>query len=173
VSRPLRVVLVVAVAENGVIGRNGALPWRSKSDMVQFRNITIGKPVVMGRKTWTSLPRKPLPGRTNIVVSRDAEFAAAGALVATTIEVALDAARADALRRGVDDIMVIGGSEIFAATLPLADRIELTRVHLKVTGDVVFPPLDAGTWQEVARRDCDAGPEDEANFSILTYQRTR
>src|SRR5690242_13541873 len=116
-ARSLSIVLVVAVAENGVIGRNGALPWRLKSDMAYFRKVTMGKPVVMGRKTWDSLPRKPLPGRTNIVVTRDASFAAPGALVVTSVDAALIAARGDALRRGVDEIAVIGGNEIFAATL--------------------------------------------------------
>jgi dihydrofolate reductase len=171
VSHPLRVVLVVAVAENGVIGRNGKLPWRLKSEMAHFREVTMGKPVVMGRKTWDSLPRKPLPGRTNIIVSRDREFADAGAIVASSIAYALDAARGDALRRGVYEIAVIGGSHIFASTLPIADRIEFTRVHLQPEGDTFFPALDPGEWRELARRDVAAGADDEAGFTILTYGR--
>jgi dihydrofolate reductase len=165
------VVLVVAVAENGVIGRNGALPWRIKSDMAHFKNVTMGKPVIMGRKTWDSLPKKPLPGRTNIVVTRTADFAAPGALVARSAEAALAAARGDALRRGVDDIAVIGGSDIFALTLPIAGRIEFTRVHARPQGDVTFPPLDPAAWREVSRREFPAGGEDEAAFAILTYDR--
>ena len=170
-SRPLRLVLVVAVAENGVIGRDGALPWRLKSDMAHFRDTTMGKPVLMGRKTWDSLARKPLPGRTNIVISRDTTFAAAGALGAASITAALEAACGDALRRGVDDICVIGGSEIFALTLPLAQRVEFTRVHARPQGDTLFPELAAADWHEVARREFPAGADDDAAFSILTYER--
>jgi dihydrofolate reductase len=173
VTKPLLIVLVVAVAENGVIGRNGTLPWRLKSDMVYFRKVTMGKPIVMGRKTWDSLPRKPLPGRTNIVVTRDASFTAAGALVVTSVDGALVAARGDALRRGTDEIAVIGGNEVFAATLPLADRVELTRVKLRPEGDVYFPELDSASWREVSSQDYKAGPEDDADFTILTYRRTK
>jgi len=169
---PLSIVLVVAVAENGVIGRNGSLPWRLKSDMAYFRKVTMGKPVVMGRKTWDSLPRKPLPGRTNIVVTRDASFAAPGALVVMSVDAALIAARGDALRRGVDEIAVIGGNEIFAATLPVANRIAFTRVKLRPEGDVHFPELDSIVWREVSRQEYTAGPEDDADFTILTYQRS-
>ena len=172
-TQSLSLVLVVAVAENGVIGRNGALPWRLKSDMAYFRKVTMGKPVVMGRKTWDSLPRKPLSGRTNIVATRDSTFTAPGALVVTSVDAALVAARGDALRRGVNEIAVIGGNEIFRATLPIADRIEFTRVKLRPQGDVYFPELDGGAWQEASRQDFKAGPEDEADFSILTYRRSR
>jgi dihydrofolate reductase len=167
-----RLVLVVAAAENGVIGSDGALPWRLKSDMAHFKAVTIDRPVIMGRKTWDSLPRKPLPRRTNIVLTRDAGFAAPGALVATTLDQALAAARGDALRRGVDDIMVIGGAEIFAHTLSLASTIEFTRVHARPQGDAVFPELSASTWQEVARREFPAGPGDEAPFTLYVYERT-
>jgi dihydrofolate reductase len=164
------VVQVVAVAENGVIGRNGTLPWRLKSDMAHFRKVTMGKPVVMGRKTWQSLPKKPLPGRTNIVVTRDASFSATGALVATSVEAALAAARGDALRRG-SDIAVIGGADIFSETLPLTDRVEFTRVHVSPAGDTYFADLPTASWRDVARRDHPAGPGDEAAFSIHTYER--
>ncbi|MGZ5804827.1 MAG: dihydrofolate reductase [Xanthobacteraceae bacterium] len=172
-SHPPRVVLVVAVAENGVIGSNGALPWRLKSDMAFFKSVTMNRPLLMGRKTWDSLPRKPLPGRTNVVLTRDASFAATGALVATSLEAALAAARGDALRRGVDEIAVIGGSDIFALTMPLADRIEFTRVHASPKGDTTFPELPAAMWREAARRDFPAGPNDDARFTILTYERVK
>src|SRR3954454_4702514 len=113
-ERPLmQMVLIAAVAENGVIGRGGTMPWRLKSDMRHFRALTLGKPVVMGRKTYLSLSIRPLPARTNIVVTRDANFTAPGALVARSLEIALEVARGDALRRG-SDIMVIGGAEIYA-----------------------------------------------------------
>lgn len=172
-SHPLRVVLVVAVAENGVIGSNGALPWRLKSDMAYFKSVTMNRPMLMGRKTWDSLPRKPLPGRTNIVLTRDASFAATGALVATSLEAALSAARGDALRRGVDEIAVIGGSDIFALMLPLADRVEFTRVHTRPAGDTTFPELPGAMWREAARRDFPASPQDDAPFTILTYERVK
>lgn len=164
------IVQVVAVADNGVIGCDGTLPWRLKSDMAHFKAKTMGAPVLMGRKTYQSLPRAPLPGRTNIVVTRDKDFTAAGALVAPSIEAALEAARGDALRRA-SDIMIIGGAEIFDATLPVADRIELTRVHAAPAGDTYFPAPDPREWREVAREDRPAGPGDDASFSIMTYER--
>ena len=120
----MKISLIVAVAENGVIGRNGALPWHVPSDLKTFRRHTMGKPVIMGRKTYASIG-KPLPGRDNIVVTRDAGFSAAGTNRAASIDEALDIARQKAAERGVDEIMVIGGAEIFALTVPLADRIYL------------------------------------------------
>ncbi|HXF88932.1 MAG TPA: dihydrofolate reductase [Xanthobacteraceae bacterium] len=166
----LRIVVVAAVAENGVIGRNNALPWRIKSDMARFRAITMGKPVVMGRKTFLSIG-KPLDGRTNIVVSRNAGFAARGVVVAPSLEAALLAARGDSLRRGAEEIMVIGGTEIFAQALPLADRLDITLVHARPEGDAYFPPIDAKIWRESARREQPAGPQDEAAYAEITYVR--
>ena len=144
VTDGVAIVLLAAVAENGVIGRDNALPWRLKSDMQRFRALTMGKPVVMGRKTYVSIG-KPLKGRTNIVVSRDRAFAAAGVVVAHDLASALTAARGDALRRGADAIMVIGGTDIFVQTLPLADRLEITIVHARPQGDTLFPPIDPAT----------------------------
>jgi dihydrofolate reductase len=129
----------------------------------------MGKPVVMGRKTYLSIGR-PLPGRTNVVVSRDAGFAAAGLLVAPTLQAALSAARGDALRRA-SDIMVIGGADIFAQLLPAAARLELTRVHLRPEGDVLLPPIAWAEWQEIGRRDLPQGPHDDAAFTVTSYQR--
>ena len=147
----IQLILVAAVAENGVIGQGGTLPWRLKSDMAHFRAITLGKPVVMGRKTYQSLSRKPLPGRTNIVVSRDRSFTAPGILVAPSVEAALAAARGDALRRSADAIAVIGGADLYAQTMTLADRLVITRVHLQPAGDTVFPPIDPKVWREAER----------------------
>jgi dihydrofolate reductase len=165
------IVLVVAVAENGVIGRDGALPWRLKSDMQHFRRLTMGKPVLMGRKTYVSLSRKPLPGRTNIVVSRDPSFAASGVLVAPNVAAALTAARGDALRRSADAVMVIGGADIFLQTMDVADRLEVTCVHARPDGDTRLSPINLDLWREVARKQYDAGPEDDAGFTISTYER--
>jgi dihydrofolate reductase len=163
-------VFVVAVADNDVIGQGGRLPWRLKSDMQYFRAVTMGKPVVMGRKTYLSIGR-PLPGRTSIVVSRDPAFAAPGVLVVPSVEAALTAARGDALRRSADAIMVIGGADIYAQTIARADRLLVTRVHLQPSGDTKFPPLDPNNWQETRRTEHRAGPDDDASFTVLVYER--
>ncbi len=167
-----RVALVhlVAVADNGVIGQGGKLPWRLKSDLQHFRAATMGKPVLMGRKTYLSIG-KPLPGRTNIVVSRDRDFAAPGILVAPGLSEALASARGDALRRGADAIVVIGGADIYAQTLPMADRLIVTRVHMSPPGDTRLPPIDAAIWREVERSERPAGPDDAAGFTLMVYER--
>lgn len=165
-----RIVVIAAVAENGVIGRNNTLPWRIRSDLARFRAITMGKPVVMGRKTFLSIG-KPLDGRTNIVVSRNAAFAASGVVVAPSLAAALLAARGDALRRGTDEIMVIGGSEIFAAAMPLAARLDITLVHARPEGDAYFPPIDTSIWRESERQERPAGPQDETAYAVVSYVR--
>ena len=164
---PVSLVLVVAVADNGIIGRAGGLPWRLKSDMRHFRALTLGHPVVMGRKTYQSIG-KPLPGRTNIVVSREPAFAAPGILVARGLDAALGVARGDALRRGVFAIMVIGGADLYAQAMPLASRLEITRVHASPPGDALFPTIDEREWRETARREV---PEDEAALTFVRYER--
>ncbi len=164
------IVLVAAVADNGVIGQGGGLPWRLKSDLQYFRAVTMGKPVVMGRKTFASIG-KPLAGRTNIVISRDKNFSAPGALVAASLDAALAAARGDALRRGADAIAVIGGTEIYRQTVGRADRLVITRVHLRPDGDAVFPEIDARIWDEIERSEHQPGPEDAAGFSRVLYGR--
>jgi dihydrofolate reductase len=164
------IVLIVAVAENGVIGANGAIPWRLKSDMQRLKAMTIGKPVVMGRKTFVSL-RRPLPGRTNIVVTRDASFRAPGAVVTTSFADARAVATGDALRRFATEIAVIGGAEIYAQWIGSADRLELTEVHARPAGDTYFAAIDPADWQEVARVQNPAGPDDSVAFSYVTYIR--
>ena len=166
----IAVVLVAAVADNGVIGRDNALPWRLSSDLKHFKALTVGKPVVMGRKTLLSIG-KPLPDRTNIVVTRDPNFRADGITVAHNVEAALAAARDDAARRGVSEIVVIGGTEIFAQTLAVADRLEITHVHARPAGDAHFPAIDPKLWHERARSDQPAGPRDDASVSFVTYER--
>lgn len=168
-TRPL-IVLVAAVADNDVIGRDGALPWRLKSDMRHFRAVTNGHPVVMGRKTFQSIG-KPLPGRTTIVVTRDPAFAAAGVVVAGSLAAALAVARADALRRGAGAIMLAGGGELYREAMPLADRLEITRVHAAPAGDAVFPAIDGTVWRAVAHTPGQQGPEDAAPFTFVTYAR--
>jgi dihydrofolate reductase len=166
------IVLVAAVGENGVIGRDGGLPWRLKSDLKHFRSLTWGKPVIMGRKTYLTL-RRPLPGRTNIVITRDATFCAPGVLVTTNLENALALARGDALRRGVAEIAVAGGAEIYKQTLPLAECISLTLVHLRPEGEATFPPVDRDEWEETKRVEHASGPDDEAPFAFVSYRRRR
>lgn len=166
----LSIFLIVAVAENGVIGHGGGMPWRLKSDLQRFKQLTLNKPVIMGRKTYQSIGR-PLPGRSNIVVTRDPDFSAAGILVARSFEAAEEIAVGDALRRSAPDIAVIGGAEIFAHWLPQATRLELTEVHASPPGDTTFPALDPAQWEEVARARHAAGPQDSADFSYVTYRR--
>ena len=166
----MTIVLVAAIGENFVIGRDGQLPWRLKSDLQHFKKVTLNRPVVMGRKTHESIG-KLLPGRTNIVLSRDLTLVAQGAVLATSLDAALSFARADAAKHGVDEIMVIGGSDIFAATMPMADRLEITHVHASPEGDAVFPPIDPEVWQEAWREDHYAGPDDDADFTLATYVR--
>jgi dihydrofolate reductase len=164
-------VIIAAVAANGVIGRDNGLPWRLKSDLMNFRAVTMGKPVVMGRRTFASLGRQ-LKGRTVIVVSRDPAFTAPGAIVAPTFDAALAAARGDALRRGADAIVVAGGADIYAQALPLATRLLITEVHKTVDGDVRFPAIDPKFWRESARNEQKPAAEDEAAFAFVTYERT-
>jgi dihydrofolate reductase len=166
----MEVVLIVAVADNGVIGANGAIPWRLKSDMQRFKAMTTGRPVVMGRKTFMSL-RRPLPGRTNIVLTRDRHFRAGGAVVTNSFSDARAVALGDALRRSVSEIAVIGGAEIYAQWCDVADRLEVTEVHARPEGDTYFAAIDPAKWQELARVQNPAGPDDSAPFSYVTYRR--
>ncbi|HEY1426728.1 MAG TPA: dihydrofolate reductase [Caulobacteraceae bacterium] len=152
----------LARASNGVIGRGGALPWRLGADMRRFRALTAGKPVIMGRKTWESLPERfrPLPGRLNIVLSRRPEYEAPGAVVCENWTEALEIAHEQAAEDGKDEICVIGGADLFALALPRAARIYLTEVSGEPEGDVVMPPIDETGWREVTREAVPAGPDD-------------
>ncbi|MFK4488963.1 dihydrofolate reductase [Bradyrhizobium sp. USDA 336] len=167
----MEIVFVVAIAENGVIGAGHAMPWRLKSDMARFKALTIGKPVIMGRKTFETL-RRPLPRRTNIVVTRDPAYRANGAIVTTSPADAEAVARGDALRRSVTEIAVIGGAEIYRQWLGRADRLEITEVHARPEGDTHFD-IDKAEWDEVERIRHPAGPDDSADLSYVTYRRRR
>ena len=166
------IVLIAAVAENGVIGSKGALPWRLKSDLKRLKAMTIGRPVVMGRKTFASIGR-PLPGRTNIVVTRDENFRARGVVITTSPADARAIARGDALRRSATEIAVIGGAEIYAQWMDIADRLEITEVHARPEGDTCFAAIDAAAWKEVARMRHPAASDDSADFSYVTYRRRK
>ncbi len=166
----INIVLLAAVAENGVIGRDNALPWRLKSDMQHFRAATMGKPVVMGRKTFQSIG-KPLSGRTTIVVSRDPLFVAPGILVAPNLAAALETARGDALRRNCGAIVIAGGGDIYMQAMPLATALSITEVHKRVDGDARFPAIDPQLWRETARSAHLAAANDEVAFDLVTYRR--
>ncbi|KGT81592.1 diacylglycerol kinase [Bradyrhizobium japonicum] len=165
----MEIVFVVAIAENGVIGAGNAMPWRMRSDMARFKALTIGKPVIMGRKTFETL-RRPLPNRTNIVITRDADYRANGAIVTTSAADAGAVALGDALRRSVAEIAVIGGAEIYRQWLDRADRLEITEVHARPEGDTHFD-IDKAEWDEVGRIRHPAGPDDSADYSYVTYRR--
>ncbi len=166
----MTIALIAAVARNGVIGRDNQLLWRLKTDLRRFRDLTTGKPLVMGRKTFDSIGR-PLPNRDTIVVTRDPAFAAEGVQAARSLEEALALGQASAERRGVDEIMIGGGGDIYAQTIGQADRLYLTEVALAPDGDAVFPPVDSSRWREVSRRAFPAGPDDEAAFTFIDYVR--
>lgn len=158
--------LVVAAAENGIIGRDGELPWRLREDLRRFKAVTLGKPVVMGRKTHESIGR-PLPGRRNIVVTRQPDYVADGCDVVSSVSAALAAAE------GVPEVMVIGGAEIYRQFLPQADRIYLTRVLADVNGDTRFPELAAGDWREAEREIVAADASNEFDAMFVTLERIR
>ena len=161
----------IARARNGVIGRNGKLPWRLKSDMAIFRATTMGKPVIMGRKTWESLPKKPLVGRTNIVLSRDGSFEPQGAVVCEEFSEAVSIAREQAEEDGTSEICVIGGASLFELALAKARRLYLTDVDADVEGDVVLSPIDETRWTEVRSQRYEAGPDDEYAFTFRVLER--
>lgn len=163
------IALVVAMADNGVIGRGGDLPWRLPEDLKYFRAVTMGKPIVMGRRTYESIGR-PLPGRANIVVTRNPAFHAAGVDVAATPANALRLAERRAAEAGVAEIMIIGGAEIYRAVLPYADRIYLTEVHDAVEGDTVFPEFDRSEWRETSREDLTSESGVDISFVVLERQ---
>ena len=169
-SAPLT-ALVAARARNGVIGRNGALPWRLKSDMALFKATTLGKPVVMGRKTWDSLPRRPLPGRLNVVLSRNGAFKPSGVVVCETYGEAMSIAREQAEEDGASEVCVVGGAALFALALPKARRLYLTEVEADIEGDVLFPPFDPAQWREVRREAHPAGDGDDHAFVFKVLER--
>jgi dihydrofolate reductase len=157
--------LIYAQSRNGIIGRDGGLPWHISSDLKRFKELTTGKPVIMGRKTWDSLPRKPLPGRMNIVVTRQNGFSDEGAVVANTVGEALKVAG------DVPEICVIGGAEIYRQFLPLAQRIYLTEIDLDVEGDASAPGLVLQDWKLMSEEHHPKGPKDDAAFTLRVLQR--
>ncbi len=168
----MHVAIYVAIAENGVIGRDGGLPWKLSTDLKRFKEGTMGKPIVMGRKTWESFPRRPLPGRLNIVVTRDKTYRAEGGETAQSLgdAIALATVRARCMAN-VDEICVIGGGQIYDQALPLADRLYITHVLASVDGDTVFPPIDPAVWRLVSAEDFPAGEKDSHATRYAVYER--
>jgi dihydrofolate reductase len=159
------VTLVLARADNGIIGSAGGIPWRISEDTKRFKALTIGKPIIMGRKTWESFPKRPLPGRTNIVITRDRAYAAPGAVVVQS----LDDALARAAQEAPAPIMVVGGAEIYREATPRATRIELTEIHRDFSGDAIMPEFSKDDWREVAREE--HSTRDGLRYSYVTLVR--
>ncbi len=166
----IQLAAIVAAAENGVIGRNNALPWHLSEDLKYFKRVTMGKPIVMGRKTFESIG-KPLPGRTNIVITRNPVYQAEGVKVVPSLDEALLLASDIALIDGVEELLVIGGAEIYRESIPRADRLYLTEVHASVEGDAVLPEIDWTRWREVSRERHSAEAPNPYDYSFVVYER--
>jgi dihydrofolate reductase len=161
----------IARAQNGVIGKDGGLPWRLKSDLQIFKKVTLGKPVIMGRKTFESLPGGALKGRTNIVLTRDGSFIASGAVVCETFSEAVQIGREQAQEDGVGEVCVIGGASVFELALDRARKLYLTEVEAEVEGDVVLPAIDESRWREVSRERHPASETDQYPFTFRVLER--
>lgn len=165
----LPIALIVAAADNDVIGRNNALPWDLPADLAHFKRLTMGKPILMGRKTFESIGR-PLPGRSNIVITRDPQYTAAGVQVVHSVDEALSLAEDIALIDGAEELMVIGGAEIYRLATPAATRLYLTRVHAQPQGDAFLPAIDWSLWDEISR-DVQAGNDAQPAHTFFAYRR--
>ena len=166
----IRLSIIAAVAENGVIGAGNAMPWRLASDLKRFKALTMGKPVIMGRKTYESIG-KPLAGRVNIVVTRQNGFAPDGVTVAPSVDAALVTAEEGALAAADDEIMVIGGGEIYHAAFDRADRLYITHVETMPEGDTRFPAIDPAVWRATTAERLPSGPKDSAATTFVIYER--
>tara|TARA_B110000503_G_scaffold26584_1_gene41929 strand:+ start:1550 stop:2053 length:504 start_codon:yes stop_codon:yes gene_type:complete len=167
----MTIALIVAASENNVIGRNNQLPWYLPGDLRYFKAMTLGKPVIMGRKTFESIG-KPLPGRDNIVITRQKDYPAEGIKLVSSLDEAIILGESINLINGGDEVMVIGGAQIYAEALELADRVYLTRVHDHVEGDAYFPALETSSWHESGREDILAKEPNPFDFSYLVLDRT-
>lgn len=164
------IAMIAAVAENGVIGAGTRIPWRIPSDMAVFKRMTMGKPIIMGRKQFEIFNR-PLPGRTNLVVSRRQGYQPDGVIVINDLAAAIDHARTIAAAEGAGEAVVIGGGEIYAEAMPQADRLHISHVALRPEGDVFFPPIDPAIWRVVAEPAVEPSPKDEAAYIVRVYER--
>lgn len=166
----MKLAMIVAAAENGCIGINNNLPWYLPEDLKYFKRVTMGKPIIMGRKTWESIGR-PLPGRTNIVITQQPDYQAEGVRVVHSLEQALTIADGIAVTEGVEEVMVIGGAGIYELCLPQADRLYYTRVQATVAGDAFFPELDWQQWQLTGQEDYAASDNNPYPYSFCVYDR--
>jgi dihydrofolate reductase len=168
----MRLAMIAAQSQNRVIGNNNKLPWYLPEDLKYFKRVTLGKPIIMGRKTFESIGR-PLPGRTNIIITRNPDWThdGAGVRVVHSLQQAIELAESLALVNGFEESLVIGGAEIYALALPQADRLYLTQVHAEVQGDAHFPPLDPAQWQEMAREDFSAIEPNPYDYSFIVLDR--
>lgn len=167
----MKISLICAMAENRVIGRNNSLPWHLSEDLKYFKRVTMGCCIIMGRKTWESIGR-PLPGRTNIVVTTNPDYLAEGARVVHSLEEAIALAEAVALIDGAEEAFIIGGADLYQRALPLADRFHLTRVHAEVDGDTELMAFDEEEWQEVSREDFQHNETNPYDYSICVLERS-
>jgi len=167
----IKLCLIVARARNGAIGKDGDLPWRLSDDLMHFKTTTKGCPVIMGRKTWESLPKQPLPGRDNIVLSRDGQYAAPGARVYTDMSAAIAAGRSLTRVAQKTELFVVGGQAIYAAALPFAERLYVTEVDTEIEGDAFFPEFDAAAFKETENRRIEANDKNQYGFTIRTLDR--
>jgi dihydrofolate reductase len=162
--------MIAAVAENGVIGAGNSIPWRLPSDFAHFKRMTLGKPLIMGRKTFESIG-KPLPGRTNIVVSRQAGYRPESVEVVNSLAEALERAQKIAATDGASEVMIGGGSAIYSEAMPLADRLYISHVALNVEGDSLFPEIDVNLWDDTGGIEIEPNPKDSAAFRVRIYER--
>lgn len=167
----VKLSLIVARARNGVIGKDGGLPWKLSADLAMFKKVTSGKPVIMGRKTWESLPKRPLPGRTNIILTRDWDYGADEARVYSSFGAAVNAARAIAAKEGADEVFVIGGASLYERALPIVDRLYVTDVDVEIDGDVSFPAFDEADFEEAGRTLQEQDEKNEYSFVFRILER--
>ncbi len=167
----MKIVLIAAFAQNRVVGINNKLPWHLPEDLKYFKRTTTGKAIIMGRKTYDSIGR-PLPNRTNIVITRNSDFKAEGVKVVSSLEAAIELAKEVNYINGIEEVMIIGGASIYEAALPMADRLYLTHVHSDVKGDAYFPEVNFSQWHEVAREDYQASDNNPYDYSFVVYDKS-
>lgn len=167
----ITVSAIVAVAENGVIGKNNGMPWHIKSEFQYFKKTTMGHPVISGRKSFEALGKEPLPGRANIIVTRDKDYSASGVTVVHTVEEAITLAKDIAEKDGVKEIFICGGAEIYRQSLHLTDKLYYTEIHLKPAGDIFFPAFDKNEWVETKREFHKALAGEDADYTITVLER--
>ncbi|MEQ8558758.1 MAG: dihydrofolate reductase [Henriciella sp.] len=170
-EEPVKLSMIVARSRNGVIGRDGGLPWKLSDDLALFKQTTSGKPIIMGRHTWESLPKKPLPGRQNIVITRDWAYAAEGARVYSNLNAAINSAKAIAARDGENEVFIIGGESLYRRALPLTDILYISEIDAEVEGDTVFPAFDESAFREVATKRFEKSERNDHAFKLRVLER--